>query len=189
MVKINKGLRIAKICKFAAIVLLLLSFLIPLLPAITLTSGDVKKTYSSAYSFIFGGSISTTNISYSTKGVSGLCLAGFILLVLATITLVLPIFFKELKFPKSVFTLASALMMIVTAILFACAHRSISNLLADALISGHSDSVSNTIYNNTSMNFGIWGVSLLNFISSFTLLVSLVFDGSFDKLRAKIGII
>lgn len=39
------------------------------------------------------------------------------------------------------------------------------------------------------MNFGIWGVSLLNFISSFTLLVSLVFDGSFDKLRAKIGII
>lgn len=188
MDKIKKGLKIAKICKCASFTLILLSFLIPLFPAITLTSGEVKKTYYSAYSFIFGGKI-TTNISYSARGISIICLVAFVLLVLATIILVFPLFFKKLSIQKSFFTLVSFFFAIIVAIMFACAHKSISNVLADALISGHSDSISNTIYNNTFVNFGIWGVSLSSFISSFLLLASLVFDGSFDRLRAKIGII
>ena len=57
------------------------------------------------------------------------------------------------------------------------------------MIKGHSDSVSKTIFNNTRIGFGVWGTAVFGFASSLSLFISLLFDGSFDLLRSKLGLI
>ena len=188
MVNYEKHQKIAFISRALAMMIAVACFLLPLCPAITMKSGDVKKTYGSCYSFIFGGKINSTNISYSSKGISGLALAGFIVIVVASLLLIASFFIHDRVVKKPVVIFCCAITFIVGAIIFASLHKSISNMLADALINGHSDTVSTTVYNNTNMEFGSWGVSLFVFVTSFLLLASLLFDGTFDKVRAKMGL-
>ena len=176
------------ICKLVSLALIIECLLVPLSSAITLKTGDVSKTYGSAYSFIFGGTISTTNISYSVKGVSPIGLIAFILLILATIILLASFFYKKGKFSKSWFTFASFLLVLTASILFLTIHRNFASILASALTKSTSNAVQNTIFNNTTLNFGVWGVPFFGFIACFIFLVSLILDGSFDKLRVRLGL-
>ena len=184
----NKNdLKIAFTTRVLAGVIAIICLLIPLCPAITMSSGDVKKTYGPCYSFIFGGMINSTNISYSSKGFSGLALAGFIIISIALLLLIMSFCIQDKTIKRPVLTFVSAISFIAGAIIFASLHKSVSNVLADSLINGHSDAVSKTVFNNSNMEFGSWGVSLFGFISSFLLLSSLLFDGTFNKIRSRIG--
>lgn len=185
----EKHSKIALLTRIVSLVLLSVCFVIPLCPAITMTSGGVRKTYGSCYSFMFGGKLTTNNISYAARGISELALAGFIILIASLLILCSSFFIKDAVVKKPMAVFVGSVMIIVASIIFASLHKSISSVLADSLIGGHSDAVSNTIYNNTYMEFGTWGITLFGFLSSFLLLASLLFDGTFDRVRSKIGLI
>ncbi|MDD7707149.1 MAG: hypothetical protein SOW65_05750, partial [Candidatus Enterosoma sp.] len=72
-------------------------------------------------------------------------------------------------------------------ILFVSSHKSLATVLADTLIKSHSDSITTTVYNNTNLQFGVWGTATFEFVSSLCLMFSLMLDGSFDRIRAKLG--
>lgn len=186
----KRFLLISKIPKTIGCLLLAACFLIPLSSTITLKSDGTTKTYSTAYSFIFGGTISTTNITYKAHSVSGIGIAYFALMLASICALLSSFFIKDGKKGLSKWlTFGSGISSIAFSILALCSHKSFSNILADALIDGHSESVSKTIFNNTTMQFGVWGVAIFGFIAAFLILASLLFDGTFDKVRAKVGII
>ena len=52
---------------------------------ISSTSGDVITTYGSAYSFIFGGKVTSEHATYTFKGTNGLLLSGWILILVGLI--------------------------------------------------------------------------------------------------------
>lgn len=185
----KKHIKISIFLHVISIIILLVSFTIPLCPAISMTSGDVKKTYGSCYSFIFGGKINSSNISYNAKGLSGLAMAGFIMLIISFIIVCISFFIKEPIVKRPLFVFIWSVMIIISSIIFASLHRSFSGILADSLINGHSDAVSNNVYNNTNMKFGVWGITFFGFISSFLLLASFLFYGTLDRVRSRIGLI
>ena len=185
----KKNIKISIFLRLISLVILLVSFTIPLCPAITMTSNGVNKTYGPCYSFIFGGKINSSNISYGAKGLSGLAMAGLIILIISFIIICISFFMKDAIVKRPLFVFIGSLMIIISSIIFASLHRNFSGILADSLINGHSDAVSNTIYNNTYMEFGVWGITFFGFISSFLLLASLLFDGTFDRVRTKFGLI
>lgn len=189
MTNINdKHKKITFYSRFLCFIFLLACFAIPFGPAITMNSGKVHKTYGSSYAFIFGGKISTDNIAYSLREITGLGLAGFILLSVAIILLTISFFIHNQNL-KHITIFIVSILILISAVLFLNLHKSISNILADALIKGHSDTVSNTVFNNSKMEFGTWGVSIMGAISDFCLFASLFFDGSFDKIRVRMGLI
>ena len=69
------------------------------------------------------------------------------------------------------------------SILMLCTHKNAATILADAIIGEHSEAVTATIYKNTSLEFGFWGVGMFGIISSVGLLASLFFDGTVDRIR------
>lgn len=185
----SKSLKIALYVRVAGILLLFACFFIPFAAALTLSSGSVHTTYGSFFSFIFSGNISNGKVSYAAKGLSVLCLIGFIFLCVAFVLLVSTLFIKKnTSVLKALLVLASILLVITSAILLVSSHKSLATVLADTLIKGHSDSVTTTVYNNTSIQFGVWGTATFEFLSSLCLLSSLLLDGSFDRIRAKIGL-
>ena len=190
MSKQDKLLFVSKIQKLIGIIFLIGCLFIPFAPAITLISETISKTYGSAFVFMFGGNIATQSITYKARGVSVLALISFILILISFGLIIASLFLNKKKPTISKWLLfVGSVIILVSSIMFLCAHRSISNVLADALISSHSDTVSQTIFNNTKLEFGIYGISIFGFISSLSLLASLIFDGTFDKVRARIGII
>lgn len=181
---------ISRIVKIASLVFITLCFVCLSLPAITVVSGSVTKTYGPTYSFIFKGTIKTNNISYNAYGLSPITLIAFIILVLSALALLASFIIKDKN--KNIpqwLTFASAILILIGSILLFCSHKSIASSLADTLIKGHSDAVSKTIFDNSKIEFGIWGPATFALIPSFLSLTSLLFDGTFDKVRAKIGII
>ena len=175
--------------KIAGLIIFVACFIIPLSPAITMRSGGVSKTYGNTYSFVFGGKIEAANISYKTIGISSAGLALFIMVFVSFAALIGSFFVKnDKKNISKILIFGSSLLAIAFSILALSSRRSFSDVLADALISGHSDAVRNTVFNNTSLEFGVWGIAIFGFLAAFALLASLVFDGTLDKLRAWISI-
>ena len=184
----TKTLKIAFYTRLAGIVLLLACLLIPFAPALTMVSGSVSTTYGSFYSFIFGGNINNSNVSYSAKGLSITSLIGFILLAVAFVLLVITLFIRtNTSAFKEMLVILLMLLVIASAILFVSSHKSLATVLADTLIKSHSDSVTTTVYNNTNLQFGVWGTATFEFVSFLCLMFSLMLDGSFDRIRAKLG--
>lgn len=181
---------ISRVLVIISDILLASAFLVPLSSAISLLTGDYEKIYGSAYSFFFGGTIETKNISYNSVKPSGLGIIGFAFMIAALLLLILsPLCKKNKNSISKWMVFASALIAIVYSIIFLCMHQSLANILADALIDGHSDAVTKTIYNNSSVEFGVWGISIFGFIGSFFILCSLIFDGTLDKVRGRLSLL
>ena len=94
--KIN-FLLISKRLRFIGTFFNFIMFFIPFLPCVQLISGATKRNYGPAYSFIFGGKISSTNISYSAKGISPIFLISFLLILFAFLTLIYSFFAQNKK--------------------------------------------------------------------------------------------
>lgn len=183
-------LLISKVIKIVSFLIIAVCFLCMSSSAITMVSGVTTKTYGPAYSFIFEGIIKTDNISYKANGMSSSVLVAFIMLVISMVAISVSFINKgKEKYVPQWLVLISAMLALVASIVLLSSHRSLANVLADTLIGGHSEAVTTTIYKNSKIEFGIWGPAVFGFVSSFLSLVSLLFDGTFDKVRAKIGII
>lgn len=169
--------------------LLSLAFLIvccflPFASGLTMTSGSTGRSYGPAFSFFFGGKLTSGPATYQTKTNAVLPLLGYIFILLSVLLLLLSFLKFKSNRIRPLFRLSSLLLTLTFSILMICSHRSLSDVLADALLSSHSDAVSKTIYERTSMDFGIYGVSIFGFLSSISSFVSLLFDSTFDKLKA-----
>ena len=148
------------------------------------SGGNVVTTYRPAFSFMFGGKLVSEHISYQSQGKCVIAIIGYIFVIIAIVLLLVSLFSQKNHNIRSRILLFVSFAAILTAsILMLCSHQSASTILADAIIGEHSDAVANTIYKNTSIGFGFWGISLFGFISSFGLLVSLFFDGTIDLFR------
>ncbi len=179
--------KIVNFSKLLSLAFALCCFLTPLAPAITMVSGNVEKTYGSAYSFIFGGNISSLNASYSTRSFSVISLVAWILLLIGLVILVLSCFIRKKNVKSTLLLLLVFVFFITSSILYLCSHRSLANVLSDSLIKSHSDAVSTTVYNNSRIEFGVYGTAIFGFLAASSLFVSLLIDGSIYRLRAGIG--
>ena len=148
------------------------------------SGGDVITTYKSAFVFMFGGELISEHIKYKVTGNCVIGMVGYILIATALILLLVSLFSRRKKDTISrVFLFVTLAFALAGSILMLSAHRSAATILADAIIGEHSDAVAATIYKNTSLEFGFWGVGMFGIISSVGLLASLIFDGTVDKIR------
>lgn len=169
-------------------IFILVSILLMNLSAITVVSSSVSKTYGPVYSFILNKPIITENISYKPLGISYITLMAFIFLIISSICIILSFaFYKIKRYIPQLFILCSSLLVLVASILFLSSHKSLSIILATTLIGENNEAITTTIYNNSHIEFGIFGPSIFGFLSSFLLMASLIFDGTFDKIINKIS--
>ena len=182
-------LKIANYLKLATCLILLGCCFIPFAPGLKMvvksSSGNVVTTYSPAFSFIFGGNLASEHITYKTIGCSPLGIIGYIFIVLALVGVLVSIFTvrSNKKRSKIIFFISLGLTL-ASAIMMFCMHRSAATVLADAIMGEHSDAVANTIYNNTSLQFGFLGVGIFGLLATLGLTASLFFDGTIDKIKA-----
>ena len=160
--------------KILTILFLFISIFIPFASAITLSSGGMIKTYSPAFSFIFSGNISSGNMTYKNNKFSIIALIAYLILLVSCIMILFSFILKNKKI-SLICNISSCALIIIESILFLCAHQSVATVLSDALIKGHSDTVANTVYQNTSLCFGFYGISIFSLLSLIFNLLTLFF--------------
>lgn len=182
----NKFAQIAIYIRLFVSALLLGALFVPFATGLKMTvkSGDnsVITTYKSAFSFLFSGKLVSEHVTYQAKGISVIGLIAFILVVAAFVLSVVSFFFRKNKL-GTILVLVCLGLVLAGSIMMLCTHRSAATVLSDAILGEHSDAVSNTVFKNTNIEFGFWGVSLFGFIAFVGLLASLFFDGTVDKVR------
>lgn len=184
----KKYTNMALLFRLFVLLFLLGAVLSPFAPGLKMSvgsgGGNVVTIYKPAFSFLFGGSISTKHVTYSTIGISVIGLVGYLFSVIALIFLVLSeTLFKKSSTKRIVFGMVSLLLVFASSIIMLSIHKSAATVLADAIMGTHNDTVSKTIYNNTSIQFGFYGVSIFGFLATLLQMMSLFFDGTMDKLQ------
>lgn len=187
--KKNKFTSLAKKIKYIAVGFILIALLLPFTNGLKMTvssgTGDVVTTYKSAFAFMFGGKLVSERVSYKAISVSVLPLIGYLIIMIAFLLLITAVFIKNNKSViNSITTAGSFSLLIVGSIILLSAHRSAATVLSSAILGSHSSSVANTIYKNTTLGFGFWGTALFGILSALLLFVSLLFDGTIDKVRS-----
>ena len=182
----HKFAKIAIYIRLFVSALLLGALFVPFATGLKMTvksiDANVITTYTSAFSFLFSGKLVSEHVTYQAKGISAIGLIAFIFMTVAFALLVASFFFKKNKIGK-IFILVCLGLVLAGSIMMLCTHRSAATVLSDAILGEHSDAVSNTVFKNTNIEFGFWGVSLFGFIAFVGLLASLFFDGTVDKVR------
>lgn len=146
--------------------------------------GDVITTYKTAYTFIFGGKLISEHINYQTITTSTQGLIAFIFFITSILFLIISFFVKKkISFFMPLF---STLFILIASVLMLSIKQSASNVLADAIVGEISESVRTTINKNTHLQFGFIGIGVLGLLTDLFLIISLFFDGSFDKIRTAI---
>ena len=87
-----------KICIIPILVgMLFVPFATGLIMRVKSSSGDVVTTYKTAFSFIFGGSLVSEHIAYTSKGCSPLGIVAYSLLAISLVLLIVSLFKKDRK--------------------------------------------------------------------------------------------
>jgi hypothetical protein len=193
-IKENKGTSTMdkrSIIVFSAIIALMIAALLSLLASavrmtIQSSSGDVITTYGPVYSFIFGGKVVSEHTSYVYKGVNGLLLSGWILIVLGfigTISAFVCMLMGKLKEETrtAIFFISSILVMVAAILMFSSKYQ-LAESLCMIITGTKSPSVVNTIDSNLSLRFGVWGSGVFALFSSLALIVVLFQRGMLTKL-------
>lgn len=186
----KKKLNRLKICfclRVIALLFILGALITPFAPALKMVvnsgGGSVITIYSPAFSFIFGGKLSNGRITYNTIGISIIGLISFILVLLAFLFLLSTFIpYVKTKFSSTFFLFLIIIMLTTSAILLLTVHKSAATVLTGAITQNPSPSVINTIYKNTSLQFGFYGISIFSLLASLLLIMSLFVDGAIDKL-------
>lgn len=162
---------------------LFVPFAVGLKSTVSSESGSVITEYGPAFSFLFGGKISTGRTSYNASGTAIVGTVAYAFLICAAIALIAYLFIRRKNFAKYIL-LGAAVSVFVASIMMLCSQESAATVLADSIMGRRVDSVVLTMKRMANLQFGFWGVSLLGFFSGTFLLSSFVFDGSIDKIRA-----
>ena len=186
--KKNNFKYIAVLIRLVVFLFLISALFVPFSTGLKMTvnssGGDVVTTYKSAFIFMFGGELISEHIKYQVTGNCIIGIVGYVFIAIALILLLISIFTRKQKDKLSkVFLFSTLLFALVGSILMLCTHKNAATILADAIIGEHSEAVTATIYKNTSLEFGFWGVGMFGIISSVGLLASLFFDGTVDQIR------
>lgn len=172
----NKIALFSFLLKVTSIIFLILCLFIPFGPAIKLVSGSTIKVFRPCYSFIFKGYISCNNANHLSSTSSWLGLIGFILILISLISLCLSIFIRKSKILKRTLYVIALLSTLIFSISFLCIHRDFAEVLTYALIQEHSEIIAKTIYQNSTLMFGTYGVSIFGFFSIGFIGLSLFLD-------------
>ena len=186
--KTNKLLTISKYIKIAVIAVLLVALLAPLGPAITWTvrtaTGYMSSDYGSGFNFMFSNII-RGNIEFKST-LNAICpLIAWILVAISFVLTVISLFTNKSKF-SFVLTPLVMVLLIASAILSLSSHKEVATVLANALTGTNDENIAETIYKNTTLNFGIIGCGIFSAIGAFSCLVNLFFSGTVDKVRSKV---
>ncbi|MCI1734789.1 MAG: hypothetical protein LKM30_03540 [Bacilli bacterium] len=149
---------------------------------ISSTNGDVITTYGSAYSFIFGGKVTSEHATYTFKGTNGLLLSGWILILvglIGTASGMACVFLNKLREEaRTGIFLISALCEFVASLLLFSSKTSLASTLCVIIVGSYSESVANTIDSNLSLRFGVWGSGVFALLGALVLIVTLAKSGN-----------
>jgi uncharacterized membrane protein HdeD (DUF308 family) len=150
------------------------------------SNGNVITTYGPTYSFLFGGQINSEHTSYAFKGVNGLVLSSWILILIGLLgtafTMVCMLRKKFKEETRTLIFLLSALCETVASILLFSSKASLANTLCVIIVGSYSESVANTINSHLSLQFGIWGAGLFALLSAVTIYVSIIREQMLQRL-------
>ena len=181
----NKFLTISRYIKYVILALLFGAILSPLSPAITWTvktaTGSMSTHYGSAFDFMFSNVIHG-NIDYKTLSNTILPLIAWVLVLISFVLILLSVLKVNHKLTALTSPLALILLIVATILAFS-RHKEAATVLADALINRHDENVVETIYKNTSLNFGIIGIAIFSLLSSIGLFINLFLNGTIDRIR------
>lgn len=189
LLKTDKGRGVG--LRLIASLLLLICLFMPFAKGLKMTvpsSGDdVITTYGPAFSFIFSGSLISEHATYQTRGISVVGLLGFLFLLLSLVAVASSFFFiKDRRKTAALLIGVSIVLGLAGSIMMLSAHQNAAAVLADALISGHSESVVNTVTKYTSLQFGFIGTGIFGLLSVVASVASLFLDGTVDFLKSQI---
>jgi hypothetical protein len=157
---------------------------------ISSTNGDVTTTYGSAYSFIFGGKVTSEHATYTFKGTNGLLLSGWILILaglIGTASAMACAFLNKLREEaRTGIFLVSVLCEFVASLLLFSSKTSLASTLCVIIVGSYSESVANTINSNLSLRFGVWGSGIFALLGALVLVVALAKSGSLSALLSLI---
>lgn len=185
--------KLASLIRMASLVVAFASIFILFATGIRMTvdssPSNVVTTYGPAFSFVFGGKLSSEHATYSLKAPCGICLVAFIIYVLALIVssfgVILPMIGKDKKFV--LLGIVGSLMALVASIMFLSSRRSVATALSIALLGEYSESVANTIYGCTSLEFGFIGIGVFGIIASLAFIATFFLDGTAGNAVDLIG--
>lgn len=171
-----------------SLIILFAGLFLPFANGITMTvesSSKVVTTYHTAFSFIFGGRLVSEHATYSVKGISVVALLAYIFLLFSCLFLAASFFFiRNRRKTAALLVLLSTIIGIASAIMVFSSHSDVARVLADSIIKGHSDSVTNTIIEHTTLGFGLLGFGVFELVAVFGEIISLFVDGTFDYIKA-----
>jgi hypothetical protein len=153
---------------------------------ISSTNGDVITTYGSAYSFIFGGKVTSEHATYTFKGTNGLLLSGWILILvglIGTASGMACVFLNKLREEaRTGIFLISALCEFVASLLLFSSKTSLASTLCVIIVGSYSESVANTIDSDLSLRFGVWGAGIFTLLGALIPEVALAKSGNLSAL-------
>lgn len=176
--------------RLLSLVLLLASFFCPFATGLRMTvkssSSEVISNYGPAFSFLFGGNLVSEHVTYQNSAISVLPFVSFLLLCLGFILLLVSLIFvlKKKRIPSIILATLSAVIVLIAGIMLLCSHRQLSDCLADAIIGEKNEAVRNTIYEHTSLQFGILGTGIFSIFSSIGIFVSFFVDGTMEYFKS-----
>lgn len=186
--KENKFKKISNYIKFICLVIVFGTLFVPFAPAITLTvdsvSGSIQNHYGTGFNFMFTNVIHG-QIKYTSLSIAIMPLIAYILTALAFIVLLLNTLHSKYK-NKSLLSLLVFALLLVSSILMLSSHEETAKVLAGALIGKEDKYVAQTIYKNTTLAFGFFGVAIFNIVSCVLTLIKLFFDGYANSARTKV---
>ena len=160
--------------------------LIPLGPAITISpsgNSDIYKTFGSTINIFFGQQIISDNNVYQNNNILLLGIIIYISSILILLIQFILILFKFNKFKNYLYLISILLTLFISfAPLFL--KESIIHILSYSLFGETNQTIEKTIFNNSTINYGVFGMSIFGFLSLFSQIIYLFINGTIDKLRA-----
>ena len=183
-----KGILIRMVCLLFLLVCLFLPFANGMTMTVESTSDKVITTYRSAFAFMFGGKLISEHITYPTRGISIVLLLSYVFLVVSIAAAALSFFFaKQRRKTAALLVAISVLFGLVSSIMAFSCQPEMARVLADAIIGGHSDSVTKTITERTKLGFGVLGFGIFELIATIGQAASLFVDGTYAYFKAAVS--
>lgn len=184
----NKFYKISKYIKYLVVILLFATLFVPFGTAITRSvhiSGNeyLHTHFGTAFNFMFTNTIYSKG-SFHIPTIAIMPLISYVLIVISFILMILNLFDKKVK-NSFIFTPITLLFTIAASILVLSSHKEMATILTIAITKDDNIHVIETIYKQTSLGFGLYGIAIFGFIVALCCFINLFFEGTVDKIRAK----
>ena len=161
---------VALISTIATFVFILIALLAPLANAFRITSGTLEKDYGTAYSYIFGGNISSDGRVLSKKIIEAPSIFGVISFSWICVSLLLngfcSVFYKKSPKLLVVFKILSSVFLFAAGILFIVGKHEYIVSHVNTMFTKPSNTIISTNFKNSGLLFGFWGATMFSILAS-----------------------